>query len=528
MTTRYGTKTTLTPVTSRAQGQDAVTDEGLPAFAMKPIEALRMFVCMGVTGNSFYVDKATRLDMAKEVIDAALRTAPLRFEALRMLADVARTNSAASNEESIYVLAKLTAKSTSMWRLPRGLDAYMGILRTGTHFLTFITYLKAEAGSFGRSLRSLIETILKTKGAEWFDFQSAKYPSRNGMSWVDVLRLTHPDLSSNADLARVGRYLIDTHKGKSMRYKAPEQHTRRNGAMAASLEKQIEYAAKGFPQEFFPTEVRNNPDFRRAMIPLMPPHALLRETRNLLGYGVLAPKSEARKIYIARMSDTDKLIEKRVHPVDIYKTWVAIRGKDTELEGVLEAATFAALPVLGVPDGNTIIGLDISGSMSWGESQVGLRVMPLEVAAFLGLAFYRQFGADVALFSSTTNFVRPEASHGLGNFMRKIREFPMASTDLSSLYVAAKKIGKRYSNVMVVTDNDINTGSSVASAMRDFEQYVGHAVKTAVLTTQPIGFQLFSPNDENSMQIAGFDTGAMRVVGNLFGCDVETAEVEAD
>src|SRR5690606_25214033 len=111
--------------------------------------------------------------------------------------------------------------------------------------------------------------------------------------------------------------------------------------------------------------------------------------------GVIAPMAEATERIAARLTDPEALRKARIHPLAVlvalrtYASGRSLRGEATwtpvqRIVDALDTAFYQAFQAVEPAGKRTLIALDVSGSMSWGQV-AGMPLTPREASAALAL-----------------------------------------------------------------------------------------------------------------------------------------------
>lgn len=173
-----------TPQSEPLPGQ-VPNSAGGHAFAVDKWTQFRRFLILGSEGGTYYIDerKLTR-DNAKSA-QACIDEDGAR--AVELITQVSNEGLAAKNDPALFALA-LAAKSSNPATRQLALDHLGLVARIGTHLFQFVEF---AGGISGRKFRKAIRNWYAAKGADGMALQIVKYPSRNGWSHRDVLRLAH-------------------------------------------------------------------------------------------------------------------------------------------------------------------------------------------------------------------------------------------------------------------------------------------------------------------------------------------------
>ena len=314
------------PIPGRAAEMVANNAGGF-GFVLDDWERLHRFLILGTDGGAYYVEQG---DLTRQNADVVLRC--IKADGARTVEAAHRVNVgnlAPKVDQQLFVMA-LALKHGDQAAKGRVAALLLDMLRTGTHVLHFAAMLDG-LGGWSRSKRRTI--------AQWFAqdvdrlaHQVVKYRQRDGWSMRDLLRVSHAAPVSPAHAA-----LFDWICGRKPEAPLPaivQAFDAMNAAPSdvSPVTRALFGLAQGLPREALPTEALNDPAVLTALVPAMPPHALLRNLGNLSATG-LDPASWTK--VVAKLRDRDALRKARVHPFAIllatlvYREGHGVRGSKT-------------------------------------------------------------------------------------------------------------------------------------------------------------------------------------------------------
>lgn len=217
------------------------------------------------------------------------------------------------------------------------------VCRTGTHLFQFATAVEAMRG-WGRGLRRAVGAWYLARPLEALAYQAVKYRARQGWSHRDLLRLAHPRTDEPARAA-----LFDwICRGTLAEALPPLVHAFQavqaegvNGASAAAMVR-----SHDLPWEALPTELMTSRVVNDALIERMPLGALVRQLGRLTAVGTIAPFSEGTEIVRAALSDRERILKARLHPMALLvalRTYASGHGERGRLSWEPVAAVVEAL-----------------------------------------------------------------------------------------------------------------------------------------------------------------------------------------
>jgi 60 kDa SS-A/Ro ribonucleoprotein len=516
-----------TPQSQSADPRQVPNSAGGYTFAVAPLERLRRFLVLGVDGGTYY---ATERELTKANADVVLgwareRSGELVDEAVSISASGRgpRHNAARFSLAAAAALGDAEGRKAALAALPK-------VARTGTHLFVFAGYIEQFRG-WGRGLRRAVADWYLSKPVDAVAYQAVKYRQRDGWSHRDLLRLAHP---ATAEADR--KQLFDWICGRSEEGPALVEGFRQ--AQSATTAHDWVAILDRYPSlswEMLPDAALGEADVWSKLIDNgVPQTALMRQLPRLTRLGLLAPMSGTLEAVVRQLTDRDRLLKARVHPVSIlvaartYASGASARGHSSwepvsQVTDALDAAFYTAFASVQPANMRTLLALDVSGSMTAAIS--GLPVTAREVAAALALVTAAAEpktstvgftasnpGARSALLrrSSDLNGIAPlsiSPRQRLDDVLKYISGLPFSGTDcaLPMLWATANKV--KVDTFVVYTDNETWAGSiHPHQALRQYRDWSGSDARLAVVGLTATDFTIADPADPGMLDIAGFDS----------------------
>jgi 60 kDa SS-A/Ro ribonucleoprotein len=496
-------------------------------FTVAPLERLRRFLVLGVDGGTYY---ATERELTKANAEVVLEWARDRSgELVDEVVSISTSGRAPRNNAALFSLAAAAALGDAEGR-KAALAALPKVARTGTHLFVFAGYVEQFRG-WGRGLRRGVADWYLSKPVDAVAYQAVKYRQRDGWSHRDLLRLAHP---ATAEADR--KQLFDWICGRSDEGPALVEGFRQvQSATTADEWVTILDRYPSLSWETLPDTALGEADVWSKLIDNgVPQTALMRQLPRLTRLGVLAPMSDTLEVVVRQLTDSDRLLKARVHPVNIlvaartYASGTSARGESSwepvsRVVDALHAAFYTAFTSVQPANMHTLLALDVSGSMTAPIS--GLPVTAREVAAALALVT-----AATEPESSTVGFTASSGSARSGLFRRgvdvdgiaplsisprqrlddvlkSISGLPFSRTDcaLPMLWATANKV--KVDTFVIYTDNETWAGSvHPHQALRQYRDWSGTDARLAVVGLTATDFTIADPADPGMLDIAGFDS----------------------
>jgi 60 kDa SS-A/Ro ribonucleoprotein len=496
-------------------------------FTAAPLERLRRFLVLGVDGGTYY---AAERELTKANAEVVLEWARNRSSQLvDEVVSISTSGRAPRNNAALFSLAAAAALGDAEGRKV-ALAALPKVARTGTHLFVFAGYIEQFRG-WGRGLRRAVADWYLSKPVDAVAYQAVKYRQREGWSHRDLLRLAHP-ATAEADRKQLFAWIC----GRSDDGPALVEGFRQaQSAMTSNEWVAILDRYPSLSWEMLPDTALGEADVWSKLIDNgVPQTALMRQLPRLTRLGLLAPISDTLEVVVRQLTDTNRLLNARVHPVSIlvaartYASGASARGHSSwepvgRVTDALDAAFYTAFASVQPANKRTLLALDVSGSMTAAIS--GLPVTAREVSAALALVT-----AATEPETSTVGFTAssPVARSGLfrrsvdlngiaplsisprqrlDDVLRSVSGLPFGRTDcaLPMLWATANKV--KVDTFVIYTDNETWAGSvHPHQALRQYRDWSGIDARLAVVALTATDFTIADPADPGMLDIAGFDS----------------------
>lgn len=516
-----------TPQSQPADARQARNSAGGYTFTVAPRDRLRRFLVLGIDGGTYYANERELTKANAEVVLAWARDRS--SELVDEVVSVSASGRAPRNNAALFSLAAAAALGDAEGR-KAALAALPKVARTGTHLFLFAGYAEQFRG-WGRGLRRAVADWYLSKPVDAVAYQVVKYRQREGWSHRDLLRLAHP-ATGEADR----RQLFDWICGRTDEGPALVEGFRQ--ARSATTAREWTAILDRYPSlswEMLPDAALAERDVWAKLIGNgMPQTALLRQLPRLTRLGLLAPMSGTLDAVVRQLTDPDRLLRARVHPVNLlvaartYASGASALGQSSwepvgQVVDALDAAFYAAFASVRPAGKRTLLALDVSGSMTVRVS--GLPITVREVSAALALVT-----AATEPETATVGFTASAAGAGsallrrgarldgiaplpvsprqrLDDVLRVVSGLPFSRTDcaLPMLWATANKV--RVDTFVVYTDNETWAGSTHPhQALRAYRDWSGIDARLVVAGLTATDFTIADPADPGMLDIAGFDS----------------------
>ncbi|HWT91588.1 MAG TPA: TROVE domain-containing protein [Solirubrobacteraceae bacterium] len=492
---------------------------------------LRRFLVLGTEGGSFYAGEAELTAGAAQAVARCIAADGARVVA--ETAAISQAGRAPKNDPALFVLA-MAAGAEDVATRRAALDALPAVARTGTHLLMFASFVEGFRG-WGRGLRRAVGGWYAAQDADRLALQAIKYRTRGGISHRDVLRLAHPARAVSArnpaqavsdQHARLFEWIV---RGGSVDGlpRIVEGFVRvqraRDAAEAASL-----IRAYRLPREAVPSELLTSPEVWGALLEDMPMTAMIRNLATMTRVGLLGRRTQGTRLVVERLRDGERLRRARVHPIAVlaalrtYQAGRGVRGQHTwkpvrAVVDALDDAFYAAFGNVEPTGGRTMLALDVSGSMGWGEIAGVPGLTPRDASAAMTMVTAATERDPMFVgFCDTLVPLKIRSGKRLDRVVKTISGLPFGATDCAQpmLYATAK--GLAVDTFVVYTDSETWAGRvTPAEALKQYRAASGIDARLVVVGMVAGRFTIADPLDPGMLDVVGFDTATPQVIADF-------------
>lgn len=499
-------------VTNSAGGQ---------SFKVSPEQKFRRFLILGTEGGSYYTDQRSQTmratDFLMEVFGGKVEGLSPR-EAVDIIVDVSHRGAAPKQDPGLFALA-LAASHGSADDMGYALSKVGEVCRTGSTLFTFVSYIDQFRG-WGRGLRRAVGNWYLNREAKDVAYQAVKYRQREGWSHRDLLRLSHPmtadpQMKATFDWITKGSVGEDTPRLVEGFLKAAEP--------GAKLPKIIsEY---GLSWEMIPTDKLNDAKVWEALLDgNVPIGALIRQLPRLTNLRMLSPlgKNSVLDSVVSRLTDREQLKRGRIHPLNVLNamlTYSSGSGRsqswkpEQQVVEALNAAFYLSFDAVEPANKRTLLALDVSGSMNWGNI-AGMSLTPMQASAAMAMVQYRtEPKVDVMTFSHKFMPIDIARNDSLDSVMGKLGNLRFGGTDCALPMLHAEEEGLQVDTFIVYTDSETWYGEiHPFQALQRYRRASGIPARLVVVGMTADEFTIADPDDAGMMDVVGFDTSAPNLI----------------
>lgn len=528
------------------------THEGGVAFAVDNWTRLARFMVLGSEGGTFYVGERELTADNARVVTACLNEDPARTVA--QIVAVSESGRAPKQEPALFALALAAAHPDPAARV-EALAVLPCVCRTGTHLFHFAAYVASLRG-WGRGLRRAIANWYGALPLDDLAYQALKYRQRDGWTHADLLRLSHPK-AADAGRNALYKWIVDGDLLPELAETAPTAHAQLTAfadlaqlAAGETIDPDLGTRAAEIirsarlPREAVPTPLLTSMDVWAALLDDMPITAMIRNIGVMSKVRLLTHGSDAARLVLARLADTDRLRKARVHPLavlaalKVYAQGHGERSKATwtPVPAVVDALDAAFYSSFGnvTPTGKRIrLALDVSSSMD-GARIAGLPFLSArEASACMALVTAAvEPNHEFVAYSDKLVPVAISPRQRLDDVVKTLKAIPMGGTFCALPVIDALKAKTPIDAFISYTDSETWDASNrcvsrpwgwtdqapakpMAAYLTDYRHTTGVPARSIVVATSATDLSLADPNDAHSLDVAGFDTAAPRVLSDF-------------
>jgi 60 kDa SS-A/Ro ribonucleoprotein len=501
---------------------------------------LERFLVLGIDGGVYFTTEREPTDADAQVVARCIAADGPRT--IDRIVAASRSGRAPKNDPALFSLA-MAAKLGDEPTRRAAYAALPQVCQIGTQLMRFAAFAE-RFGGWGRGMRKAVGSWFNARPADDLALQLAKYPSRDGWSNRDLLRLAHPRAASPSHdrlyaWAVRGELPDGALEDPAFELIVALDELRRTADAARAVRIIREH---GVPAECVPAALLTHPEVWEALLASMPLTALLSGLAAMTRVGLLAPNSSATARVVAQLRDADRVRAARLHPLAILATLLAYsagrggRGQGAwqpvaAIADALDAAFYASFGGVEPVGKRMLIALDISGSMSSGSlaGVPGLTPQIASAAMALVTAATEQEPAIVAFTAATGGYggkwgggtpcittatISPRQR--LGDVVEQLGGLPMGGVDCALPLIWAHKTRVDVDTIVVYTDHETWAGDvPPAQALRAYRDARGIPTKLIVVGMTSNGFSIADPNDAGMLDVVGFDTSTPPVIADF-------------
>jgi len=432
---------------------DAVNRDGYPAY-QRPLEEQYLQVLLTNTlSNTFYASSDQLLQEVEQVHDTMLAADP-EFMAKAL---VFARNEGFMRLQPTFGLAKLAGVRPDLFA-----QVFDRVIVIPSDLQDFMTILSSMGrGEGGRAVKRQVARWLNEKLTEYW---AIKYNGRGrGYSLGDIVRTVHPKPAGPKQSA-LFKYVVH---GEGAGDFLPQIQAYKLLKQADPSSRATLISAGRLPHEVVTAVGDLDKDCWRALVLQLPAMALLRYLTALERRGVL---DEFQDYITTRLTDQMTLKNAKIFPFHFLKAFQQVQKP--WVKDVLRQAV--ELTVANIPEisGKTAIFLDVSGSMGGG---------PLLIGSVFALALYKRTGGTALFWAFDTKVYEQSPSMVDSVLSQAERICDLGGTDTSAPIQRLADRRLFVDNIIMITDEQQNTGSPFYGALAQYRRKVNSKAKTFIV-----------------------------------------------
>lgn len=508
-----------TPQSEPAREDQVKNNAGGYVFAIDKWARLRRFLILGSEGGTYYVDqRKLTLDNVKCVQECLAEDGK---RVVDVLLEVSEGGLSYKQDPTMYALA-LAIQHDDVEVRRYASEAVHRICRTASHMQMFMAFCRDTGRGWGRIMRRTVRRWFSEKADA---YQLVKYQQRNGWANRDLLRLAHIK-PENEQQAAEWKWAVGKYDGDQMavgaQISAHEILKTEHPAdkVAAQIIEQTH-----LPFEAVPSEYLSKPEIWEALLQDMPMTAMIRNLARLTSIGLVAPLSAATNKIVEQLHDEERLKRARVHPIQVlaalatYESGHGVRGSLSwtpvpRVLAALDDAFYATFKNVEPTNKRFLLGLDVSGSMGWGQVVGVPNLTPARVTAAMSMLTARtEQQHHIMGFADQFRELGITASDSLAQAMEKVVRSNFGGTNASLPMSWAREHKVPVDTFVVYTDNETWVGRSHPfEELKLYRKEMDIDSKLMVVATSSTGFTIADPSDAGMLDVAGFDPSVPEIL----------------
>lgn len=496
-------------------------------FQVGPKERLERFLILGTDGGTYYTSEK---DLTKQNVDwliSQIKSDPDLV--LNTVLDVSTNGRAFKQNPAIFAMALLVIHAENEPVKTAAVNRVADVCRTATALYQYAQFVEDLSG-WGRAKRRSVSNWFTSKSPENLAYQAVKYRQRNGWTLRDLMRLSHPvGLNQTVGNFILGKEYFTSEDSILRGFKLMQGVTSVDGVVNTLK------MFPNLPWETIPTQFLKNPEVWKTLFynGQLKGQALV---RNVVRLAKIDAFNDIRFAgdYAKALTNSDMILKTRLHPIQYLMAsitysegqhvgndngWGRPRTKswneNVKIAQALQAGFHESFKSVQPANARTMIGVDVSGSMGWG-SCAGSDLTPAQAAAAMAMVTARvEPYTAVYGFANTLRDLQISPSSSFSEIMKKTDINNFGSTNPGLLMEHASKNGIEVDTFIVITDNEVNSGSHPSTLLKQYRDKTGFNAKLVVMGMTATDFTIADPSDRGMMDVCGFDSNAPKVVSDF-------------
>lgn len=460
-----------------------VNKEGYGAYNRTLEEEYVQMLLTNTIGSTFYADKNELLKEAHAIHDAMIKKDPLfAAKALKFA-----RNKGYMRLQPTLGLAKLATANKELFK-----QAFPGVISIPSDLQDFFTMINGMGrGEGGRAIKTTAAKFMNKLSEYW----AIKYDGRGrGYAVSDIIATTHPK-PVNAKQQAIFAYLTGKSYDKSL---VPQIVAYEALKKATSDEEIIRCIHEGrLPHEVVTGVIKPTAKVWEAIMANMPIFAMLRNFNTLERAGVL----DSNMALVKAKFTKEAVLNSKILPYQLLTAMDNVTNRKVK-DYIRMAVEYSTENIPEIP-GETAIHLDKSGSMS-GQN--------LMTAGIFGYALYKKSNAEFKLFNTQIQDADASMVDSVLTQAQSLRA--SGGTNTGVCVNDMIKRNKKVDNIIIITDEQQNAGSSFYSALVEYRKKVNRDVKAFVIDIAPYRNSMVPPTDKNTFYIYGWSDQVLKFISS--------------
>lgn len=513
------------PVNEPLNSRQIANNGGGYSFEVTPQVKLQRFLILGTDGGTYYTKE---LDLTKQNVNFIRQLIKDDENLVRETAvEISQAGRAYRNDAAIFVMALLLSEGKNKAATVAAINK---VVRTGMHVYQLAEFIDS-LGGWGRAKRTAIAGWFLSKTPDQLAYQAVKYRQRNGWTLKDLMRLCHPvGVDKN-----VGNFILGKFEDRNEAPAILQGFTAMQAASSVTNVISVLNNYPNLPWETIPTQFLTDLKVWKKLFEngQLQGQALLRNITRLAKLGAFNDMSFAKLIADA-MRDEGMIRKTRLHPMQYLNAYVVYgegtlsgrggfysdsRSKSWNTSGIISDALDDGFGLsfgnIEPSNTNMMISVDVSGSMSWtaaGTSNFtcaqAAGAMALVTARVEPKYVVNGFAGDLVNLNLT-------ARDSIDQAFKKVQRSNFGSTNPSAPLAKAIRDNIPVDTFVIITDNEVNSGSHPARALKDYRQKTGIPARMVVMGMAANNFSIADPLDSGMLDVVGFDSNTPKMVSDF-------------
>lgn len=477
---------------------------GATAYSLTDAEALCQYVATGTFGSTFYASE--------------------QDEYARIQAIVANVDSTTIAKAAVYGREKANMKDTPAYLLAvlaaRGetkllTKVFSRVVTNVKMLLNFVQIVRSGATgrrSFGTAVKRLIQAWFYNKTGNQLFIASIGH---SNPSLADVIKMVHPR-PLNAEMDLVFKYILDKDISELDSDNLPSK-----------LEAFLDFKADtSNPVPEIPFMALTNFGLSKQqweqVAEDMPWNTLRMNLNNLARKGVFENMTLVRKV-AAKLADADEVRKNAVFPYQLLTAYQNTTEVPQQIRNALQDALEVATENTPVLNGNILVSVDVSGSMSWAATGMRGSVTSVtkcvDVAALFASCILRNNqGAEITAFDTRY--------HGRTNL--NPRDSVMTNATILSKFggggtaiqLPLQNAANGKDVIILVSDNESWSGNRLGEATPLMQAWTAYKrrnpkCKLVLIDIQPGNTSQVAPSVKDVLCVGGFSDAVFDVIARF-------------